>query len=524
MRIQSLSCVFIVLTSLFCCTQKNRALSHAMHMADSNRVELEKVIEHYSISKNDSLKLKAAKFLIENLPGHYSLDTSILAHCRPLLSRYKSLIEYRRTNPTFSLMSNINKNWNDLKDSLNISPSNMTTKIPDILNIKSGFLIENIDNSFLAWHQSNFKDSIDFHQFCDYILPYRRYEGISIENWRRQLPLQRNPSPKDKSLTYKHVIDSILFLFKDYTHTFGIMPDYRYLKLTDFMITKRGECSTKCWFNSMVFASLGIPVSIDYVPVWANRNGAHQWNALIKKGRSYPFESFWELDQWKYKKLYNNISDDEQYGAFRLPKVFRYSYSINASSFGLQTDVENGDLPPSLSNYHYKDVSNEYFETSDIRVKLCKANDLKYAYLCVFNSGEWIPVEFAKTAEGVAVFKKMGRDIVYMPAFYNKGSVIPAGKPFYLDSQGCISVFAPISKRIDITISRKYPIAPIKSRWAESLIGAEIQGSNSPDFKNARKLHRIESIIPFVTNVVPLRTVKRYRYLRFHSMIRKLET
>jgi hypothetical protein len=40
--------------------------------AGGNRPELEKVLQHYSVNPGDSLKYKAAVFLIENMPGHYS--------------------------------------------------------------------------------------------------------------------------------------------------------------------------------------------------------------------------------------------------------------------------------------------------------------------------------------------------------------------------------------------------------------------------------------------------------------------
>ena len=51
-------------------------LEQALELAGSNRCELEKVLEHYA---DDSLKLEAAKFLIRNMPGHYSyVDTATI--------------------------------------------------------------------------------------------------------------------------------------------------------------------------------------------------------------------------------------------------------------------------------------------------------------------------------------------------------------------------------------------------------------------------------------------------------------
>lgn len=40
-----------------------------MALAGDNQGELEKVLEHYA---GEPMKLEAARFLIENMPGHYS--------------------------------------------------------------------------------------------------------------------------------------------------------------------------------------------------------------------------------------------------------------------------------------------------------------------------------------------------------------------------------------------------------------------------------------------------------------------
>ena len=57
---------FLVLAS---CTRQDQYLEYALKSAGANRPELEKVLDHY---QGDTLKYKAAVFLIENMPGHYS--------------------------------------------------------------------------------------------------------------------------------------------------------------------------------------------------------------------------------------------------------------------------------------------------------------------------------------------------------------------------------------------------------------------------------------------------------------------
>ena len=64
------------------CGQHNAELENALKLAGENRGELEKVLYHYSQNPSDSLKLQAATFLIKNMPGHYTLEGSLINACR----------------------------------------------------------------------------------------------------------------------------------------------------------------------------------------------------------------------------------------------------------------------------------------------------------------------------------------------------------------------------------------------------------------------------------------------------------
>ncbi len=65
LRIAATSVLFLA-----SCTQTR--LERALAMAGDNRAELEKVLTHYTQNPADELKLRAAEFLIENMPWHYS--------------------------------------------------------------------------------------------------------------------------------------------------------------------------------------------------------------------------------------------------------------------------------------------------------------------------------------------------------------------------------------------------------------------------------------------------------------------
>ena len=83
--------IFLVLS----CNKERKLLNQSLLVAGKNKTELEKVLHHY---KNDSLKLKAAEFLITNMPGSFSENPEILEICTPFYIEYDSLAkEYQYT-------------------------------------------------------------------------------------------------------------------------------------------------------------------------------------------------------------------------------------------------------------------------------------------------------------------------------------------------------------------------------------------------------------------------------------------
>jgi hypothetical protein len=65
-----MKCQAIIISSLFLffgCTHKDVQIDAVLNKAKDNRIELEKVLAHYSNDKSDSLKLIAANYLIKNM-------------------------------------------------------------------------------------------------------------------------------------------------------------------------------------------------------------------------------------------------------------------------------------------------------------------------------------------------------------------------------------------------------------------------------------------------------------------------
>lgn len=133
-------------------------VGYALKCAKGNRGEIEKVLEHFKDDPN-TLKYKAARYLVENMPYHYhysgkgmeQYDSVYMAMAR---------VPYQFRDSVFkSMMPNV-----DLKDAKPVS---------DITALKSDYLIEAIDEAFEAWEKTPWHNEYDDSLFLDYVLPYR---------------------------------------------------------------------------------------------------------------------------------------------------------------------------------------------------------------------------------------------------------------------------------------------------------------------------------------------------------------
>ncbi len=71
------------------------------------------------------------------------------------------------------------------------------------------------------------------------------------------------------------------------------------------------------------------------------------------------------------------------------------------------------------------------------------------AYICVFNSGEWKPIDWARIEDGKAFFTDMGTDVLYLPALYLNKEIVPYGEPFILRGNNSAQVFSSDSNRLE---------------------------------------------------------------------------
>jgi len=513
------------------CNKYSSEVNKALKISGDNKEELIKVLTHYKNQDNKE-KLKAAKFLISNLPYNYAYDTTNLYKYHIV---YKTIDSIKKLKNKIDLNTYINKFWDSFKISVN-PYENIYSKsvIEDIKIIKSDFLIKSIDLAYASWKSNPYtKDSVSFDDFCEYVLPYRQIQGKSIENWRGFFTKNnKNHFSNSYPIPFTKACDSLFDQYKDYRFNYHLAEGLPILKFEDFIKIKEGKCTVKSWLNTYIVNAEGIPMATDFVPTWGNKEDNHQWNALIYGGKTIYFESFWEKNHsWQYNNsIINNLFNDDWSGKIRLPKVYRNTFSTHIVGPISDRRVKIEDIPILFRNIKKKDVSDEYFNTVDLEIELTKIpfKNTYYVYLCVLGvNKQWIPVQWGEINKKRVTFKKMGKDIVYQSGYYKNGRIIPIGNPFHLDRDGKKKAFIPDKMQQAVVIKRKYPEKRGLLKEASLIKGSLIQASNNKDFRNAVTLKEInfkQELRPYEITVT---SKKKYRYYRLYSKnritIRKID-
>lgn len=133
----------------------------------------------------------------------------------------------------------------------------------------------------------------------------------------------------------------------------------------------------------------------------------------------------------------------------RCGKVFRYTF---AEKNNVLSELDRDGL---LTNIHLnspflKDVTREYFPTSDVHLRL-KEDDSGWAFINVFSNGQWTPI-FAgkiKKKEGwipwehkvSASFNSMARNVLYLVSSGQHEHAKFLSLPFWINSIGQIKTF-----------------------------------------------------------------------------------
>ena len=481
-------------------------LGTILTLAVTHKTTRQKVMAHY-INSGDTIKQKAAQFLLDNMVFHQSVEN-------PLLDKYYA--EIAKINQQYSYPECIEK-FDSLYKVLGQPDQKSSTFMNDADGINYNALIENIDAAVDDWMNGLWARHLNFEEFCEYLLPYRvgeeRFEPwrdtLRNEYWNNLEGILKSDDLRGQAYSAASRVNDALrkAQFKNKKMLPQIDVEWPVSALRNI---RMGECYDYAKLATYIMRACGIPVSLDFTPQWPDRAHNHHWNVLHDNtGYSIPFMGF-----------ESNPGHPCKQGR-KMAKVYRYTFAYQQQSLYAQNKEIGDTIPDILSSPFIRDVSEEYFKGHTIEVKLNhKHLRNAFAYIAIFNNREWVPVDFARISKNhTATFRHLGADIVYMPVYWGSNGSEPAGNPFLLQLNGRVKELSPSSQeRFSITLGRKYPLFNRIYRFRMLMKDGHFEAADNPDFSNADTCAIVKSVSLYgYDTIVVNKGVKPHRYWRYVS-------
>jgi hypothetical protein len=492
MKIRDLFFITVLLLSA-CNSRDNRFLESSLALADANRAELEKVLTHY---RSDTLKLGAAKFLIENMWAHFSFVDNSLNRYYDKLDSLSTCYAGKYDNATRAVFA----------EYFERERFSYLAGIPDVKVVGAEYLIETIDGAFSLREKFPWLQDLSFSDFCEYVLPYKVCEYQTLDDWRNWFQdlkygdIRFLPFTGGNSLWACEKINTVLH------QNFPSIPmdiDAPAVKRMRTLVTsmKTRDCEDDSYACAAVMRAKGVPIAVDFTPQWAGSQVGHVWCVLIDNTRkNTAFNGFSES---KFAPFSRNFS-----------KAYRYTFSVNEELFLLNKSGEK--IPPLFQNICFKDVTDEYTAVAEVEVPVEKTKN-RHAYLCTFNNREWNPVAFGKIKNGKAQFSKVGKNVQYLVGEMIERGIKPISDVFLLNNDGKIEKISPkTAKTQTLRLTRKYPAMWWLDIYGHRPIGGRFQAANKADFSDSTTVAVITKFgtesDEFIVN-----SKEKYRYWRFLS-------
>lgn len=527
--------ILVIALALTACTPLPQGVEESLKIAGGNKWELRKALRHYRKHEADSLKYKAALFLIDNMKWHGN-DSEVKFPDATI----PGLVE-RADTFYYSVMgdvpnSSINKK--EIKDKIaafgkayqaeigqtNIKPPyREKTDFDDLKNIDADFLISHIDNAFERWEKSPFARTLTFEDFCEYLLPYRALSTNSLTlngaDIYRQFGKQLD---KAKPYSMATVITRYNVYMSNMRNILGEKTVGGYLGYYELFFKKKLECVEQCEMECNILRAYGVPTVID-INV-GNREFVGQHHHIVTFDslmNPHPFHGeagFPGGKSWGYR-------EDIKFNIYR-------------SLFGAQEDSplflkkETEKLPVNFYDPCIRDVTSYIKRVYPLTLPLSHKTGNNLAWLYSYaNNPEGIRAITWGTVDSTgtqAHFKNVVSDMLYFlvtldaegrPEFHGEPLYIPRNPDaldllvhplshFYTPAQG---------EKTDIRLIRKFPYKENMKKLAQEMVGGKFYGSNDPEGKNKRELYTITEAPGPYLNEFPLDNQRAWKYYIYEA-------
>ena len=378
------------------CDEFDSRIVQALDSAKGNRREIELFLANYA-SSGDHEKADAARWLVANMDGHgFAVMTLVDKEGAPLAFDaldYTSLTEAKKAL--------------DAIEATHPQAEFKKTRFDsDLEHASAAFLSTHLDGAFEAWRSMPWSKSIRYEVFREFILPYRG-SNEPLCAWRapareRLAALCAELNSETDVLKFGEKTRAAVHGWVGFTDLFYLHPtDQSY---DEMCRRKLGRCEDITNMISFGMRSVAALCASDYTPWWADRDNNHAWEVVLDqdgKGRA-------------------GLSN-------RCAKVYRKTFALR----------KNEEAPRWLASSHFVDVTAQYQATTTVTIDLATPpKDEQFAYLAVFNGGEWRPIQWGRIENGRVSFAAMGRDICYLPMIHRGGVDVPLAAPIVLDRDG----------------------------------------------------------------------------------------
>lgn len=502
-----------------CQFSKYQELSDTLELSSTNKTELLKVLDHYE-KMDDSLKYKAAVFLIKHMKHHFTYSGEGLETYDLFFDTIKPLWKIETLSPRDKRIQT-----RKIADSLNVRSVAQTLElIPDPQFIKSSYLIENIDLAFKAWEGYPWsRTHVSFEDFCKYILPYKVYNE-PIQSWRDTIMKRYHwllDSIEDPNSLREATIRINKSIREDMVQSYPMRDLPMAVSFQNLEKGKIGKCEHMVTLNIYLLRAMGIPARVDYVPLWGNGNIGHTWASIQDEGgKLFAFDAIYypkDTADPSYSGVFNTIPESLLRNR-RAPKVVRNTYESHYENLLPTEATKSGIYPEHFLNVTRQDVTTHYNTISaSFQIDLPDQVDDEIIYLSVYNSNKWqIAAHGIRNSNGLYECNNIGCGIVYLPVLNTQFGVEAISNPFLLTDSDKVEFLNPDhGRKKEIRVDRKYYVDYNVKAALKKMVNGVFQGANYGDFRDAKELYIVDSPPLPRTNNFSINDQRQYRYLRF---------
>ncbi len=386
-------------------------IDEALTEAGENRAQLESALTRAS-EGGDAERIAAMRFLVANMTGKGYVRTELQDEDGNAVP-YDSLA-YEKYAQSRAAIDALEKEHGELHWARG-------DLVKDTQTITADFLIQHVDLALERWRASPVDRRVGFDAFLNFVLPYRG-SNEPLDTWLAPLSTRYAETPtetqSDVRTLYEWVTKDIAGRVK-FDERFYLHPTDQ--GFSEMQASRQGRCEDITNMQTFAARSLALATAADYTPAWARRDNNHAWNVLLN------------ADGTGFTKAYAHAA-----------KIYRKTFALQRDNLAYRLPKGREAANRFMSSKGYIDVTDQYAPNTDVTVTLDPEaiGDEGFAYLCVFNGGDWSAIHWSPITDGKATFTKMGRDIVYLPAVHDGEKLIPATAPLLLHKNGVVETLA----------------------------------------------------------------------------------